>query len=116
MGLRPTTFFGGIGQGYVAATPIQMANVAATIARGGIWMRATRPARSGDRSCRPPPGAMDGPDRVDLHLNPDALAACKLGMINVVNGPAGTGKAAHMDDLLVAGKTGTARAKPLSDS
>ena len=49
---------------------------------------------------------------VDLHLNPDALAACRLGMLNVVNGPAGTGKMAHMKDLLLAGKTGTAQAAP----
>ena len=33
------TWFSGIGQDPVAATPIQMANVAATIARGGVWMR-----------------------------------------------------------------------------
>jgi len=31
-------------------------------------------------------------------------------MINVVNGPAGTGKILHRDDVLVAGKTGTAQA------
>ncbi|HSU68673.1 MAG TPA: penicillin-binding transpeptidase domain-containing protein, partial [Tepidisphaeraceae bacterium] len=111
---RATCFFGGIGQGYVAATPIQMANIAATIARGGIWMRP-RIVLPDPKTGKLPPlraGAMDGPDVVDLHLDPQAIAACKLGMLNVVNGPAGTGKAAHMDDLLIAGKTGTAQAAP----
>jgi cell division protein FtsI/penicillin-binding protein 2 len=36
-------------------------------------------------------------------------------MINVVNGEAGTGKQAHMENLLVAGKTGTAQASKLRD-
>jgi cell division protein FtsI/penicillin-binding protein 2 len=36
---RYRTWFAGIGQDPVAATPIQMANVAATIARGGVWRR-----------------------------------------------------------------------------
>jgi penicillin-binding protein 2 len=110
---RTTCFLGGIGQGYVAATPIQMANVAATIARGGIWMRP-RLVLEDDNGNVPPlrPGKVDVPDRVDLHLDPEALKACKLGMINVVNSAGGTGTAARMDELLIAGKTGTAQASP----
>jgi len=105
---------GGIGQGYVAATPIQMANVAATIARGGIWMRPKVIMRYSKDGATPPlhSGAMEGPDVVDLHLDPEAVAACKLGMINVVNSRAGTGTAAHMQELLIAAKTGTAQAAP----
>ena len=111
---RSTVYYGGIGQGYVAATPIQMANIAATIARDGIWMRPKLIEPDPDTNKVPAlhPGAVGVPDVVDLHLDPDAIKACKLGMINVVNGPAGTGKAAHMDELLVAGKTGTAQAAP----
>jgi penicillin-binding protein 2 len=111
---RATCFFGGIGQGYVAATPMQMANVAATIARNGIWMRPNlvMPYSDHDRMPALHPGSMEGPDVVDLHLDPQAVAACKLGMLNVVNAPAGTGKTAHMDELLVAAKTGTAQAAP----
>jgi cell division protein FtsI/penicillin-binding protein 2 len=58
------------------------------------------------------PGAMEGPDEVDLHLDPQAVAACRQGMINVVDAPAGTGKMAHMSNMLIAGKTGTAQAAP----
>jgi penicillin-binding protein 2 len=109
---RTNCFYGGIGQGYVAATPIQMANVAATIARGGIWMRPQL-VMPEDKTGKLPPvraGAFEGPDVVDLHLNPKAVAACRLGMYNVVNAPAGTGKAARMDDLVLCAKTGTAQA------
>ena len=57
-------FFGGIGQGFVAATPIQMANIAATIARRGIWMRPHLVAPDPATGQSPPlrPGAMEGPD------------------------------------------------------
>jgi penicillin-binding protein 2 len=111
---RVTCFLGGIGQSYVAATPIQMANVVATIARGGIWMRPQLLVPDPATGHLPPvrPNAMPGPDAVDLHLDPEALKACRLGMINVVDGAAGTGKMAHMNDLLIAGKTGTAQAAP----
>ena len=110
---RTTCFLGGIGQGYVAATPLQMANVAATIARGGIWMRPKLVLPSADGTMpRLRSAATDGPDVVDLHLNPEAGRACRLGMYNVVNGRAGTGKAAHMDELAFCGKTGTAQASP----
>jgi len=109
---RSTCYLGGIGQGYVAATPIQMANIAATIARNGIWMRPRLIRTDPESHKMPTPhaGALDGPDVVDLHLDPEAVKACKLGMTNVVNAESGTGKGAHMDDLLVAGKTGTAQA------
>lgn len=111
---RITGFLSGIGQGYVAATPIQMANIAATIARGGIWMRPhlIAPDPATGQMPRVRAGAMEGPDVVDLHLDPKAVAACHLGMINVVNSLGGTGRMAHMNNLLVAGKTGTAQAAP----
>jgi penicillin-binding protein 2 len=102
----------GIGEEGVAATPIQMATVAATIARRGIWMRpkllmgdAARLAEQYQRSARTP----KGPDVVDLHLSPDAIDAVQEGMINVVNRPFETGPEAHMDELTIAGKTGSAQ-------
>ncbi|HSZ59284.1 MAG TPA: penicillin-binding transpeptidase domain-containing protein [Tepidisphaeraceae bacterium] len=110
---RTTGFLGGIGQGNVAATPIQMANVAATIARNGIWMRPRLVMENEDGTMPKLHSArIEVPDQIDLHLDPEALKACKLGMLNVVNGVAGTGTAAHMDELLIAGKTGTAQASP----
>lgn len=106
---RSAAWFSGIGQDQVLATPLQMANVAATIARDGTWLRPTLvPAgtavvRRGD----------PGPDRVELKLSAAALKAAQEGMVRVVNAPAGTGSQAHSDVVLVAGKTGSAQAAPL---
>lgn len=90
--------FSGIGQAEVLATPIQMANVAATIGRRGIWIRphllVSETAETEHR---------------DLHLDQAAISAAIQGMINVVNAPGGTGRL-ERDDILVAGKTGTAQA------
>ncbi len=107
---RAAAWFSGIGQDQVLATPLQMANVAATIARRGVWMRPRLVPAGTETTARP---ADDGPDRVDLKLSTGALDAAWQGMINVVNGPAGTGKDLHRDDLVVAGKTGSAQAPPL---
>ena len=100
---RSATWFSGIGQSQVLATPIQMANVAATIARRGVWVR-------------PHLLTTDTPDAEhrDLHLNQAAVDLAWQGMIAVVNGGAGTGKIAHPKGLLVAGKTGTAQAAKYS--
>ena len=102
---RSLTWFAGIGQGQVNATPIQMANVAATIARDGVWMRPTLVAEGWWRE--PKEGEVDV---VKLPLNPQALVACKEGMKAVVNTPAGGGKILARKDMVVAGKTGTAQA------
>ena len=96
---RSQAWFAAIGQG-IAATPIQMANVAATIARDGVWRRPTL--------------AVAGPSvAVDLHLDSAAVANARLGMFNVVNAVAGTGDAIYRADLPLAGKTGTAQAAAL---
>ena len=109
-GEKSQRWFAAIGQG-IAATPIQMANVAATIARDGVW---ERPTLATSRAERPPrPAGDERPDRLDLRLDPGALAAVHLGMFNVVNAPAGTGKTIERPDLLLAGKTGTAQAAAL---
>jgi penicillin-binding protein 2 len=95
----------------VAATPIQMANVVATFARDGVWQRPTLLDAPGYVI----PGSEKlGPARVDLHLPPDAVRAAKEGMVRVVNSRAGTGPWVQRPDVLIAGKTGTAQAAPLS--
>jgi penicillin-binding protein 2 len=114
---------GGIGQGYVAATPIQMANVAATIARNGFWMRPRLVSDDVSRRLRAiaalhpstQPSWADLPDdAVDLKLSPEAVAAAQDGMFRVVNTIAGTGKELFRENLQISGKTGTAQAAPFS--
>jgi cell division protein FtsI/penicillin-binding protein 2 len=109
-------WFSGIGQTGVLATPIQMANVAATIARDGTWKRPKLIEDAGGVTI-PGPTTRGGvmPDEVDLQLSKEALAACREGMTRVVNSKAGTGDAAQMASVLVAGKTGTAEAKERYD-
>jgi penicillin-binding protein 2 len=107
---QSTACYAAIGQGHIAATPIQMANVVTTIARGGVWQRPHLVAEGLPATWAPPGG---GPDRVDLHLPREAIAAARDGMIRVVNTEGGTGKTARRTDMTVAAKTGTATAHPL---
>ena len=112
---QSVAWFSGIGQVGVRVTPIQMANVAATIARDGIWLRPK--LVDGDYKLNPVK-ARDGraiPDRVDLQLSKEALAAARDGMFRVVNTKGGTGHGGWMPDLQVAGKTGTAQAAEIRD-
>ena len=108
-------WFSGIGQVGVLATPIQMANIAATIARDGVWLRPRLVEEGTTTVVITTRKHVRIPDRVDLELSKDALAAAREGMIRVVNSPVGTGTDGHMDEMTVAGKTGTAQGSELKD-
>ena len=119
--VESTTFLAGIGQGAVSATPLQMANVAATLARGGIWVRPTLFMDESDnrlaREYRPVSKAAFAEDRVDLHLSPNGLKAIHLGMIRVIQNESGTGPSNkdvdgirdYFKSMDLAGKTGSAQ-------
>ena len=104
-----STWMAGIGQGPVGATPLQMANVAATIARDGVWVRPRLLTAESAAAVGP---TTNEPERVDLGLPPEALKAVREGMVRVVNGRAGSGDVVRRPDMLVAGKTGSATAAP----
>jgi len=100
------TLLAGIGQGYVLATPLQLAVMTARVASG----RAVVPTlikRSGLE-----PAAEFAP----LGVPDAALGAVRSGMVAVVNEPGGTGQQADLDDphLTVAGKSGTSQVSRLS--
>lgn len=97
-----------IGQGYVTATPLQMAVVAATVANGGTVYRPRLVNRStsadGERVTVYPPEVLH-----HTNIRPETMRLVQAGMNDVVNGKGGTGAKAKLPDILVAGKTGTSQ-------
>jgi penicillin-binding protein 2 len=100
----------GIGQGYLQATPLQLAVMTARIANGG---RAVLPWL-----VRPPYGKAASEPPASLGISERALSLVRQGMDRVVNGERGTARQARLDERLgtLAGKTGTAQVMRISRS
>lgn len=97
-----------IGQGYVTATPLQMAVAAAAVANGGTVYRPHVVKRVlGDEAevIREYSPEVIG----EAGVKAQTLRLVRDGMVEVVNGPRGTGKKAQLPDVVVAGKTGTSQ-------
>lgn len=90
------TFISAIGQGYVTATPIQMAVMMSAVANGGNIYKPTiikgehRPVRT-------------------IKLKPETIEMIKEALSGVVNESNGTAQGARSSLTLVGGKTGTAQ-------
>jgi penicillin-binding protein 2 len=96
-----------IGQGYVTATPLQMAQMIATVATGVRY----RP-RLVKRVLAPDGGVVrefEPEILARLPVRKTALAQVQAALRDVVNSPHGTGKKAALADVTVAGKTGTSQ-------
>jgi penicillin-binding protein 2 len=96
-----------VGQGYVTATPLQMASVIATVAAGGVRHRP----RYIDRLVAPE-GEADAPARepvARLGVRASTLAQLQAALRDVVESERGTGKKARVEGIEVAGKTGTSQ-------
>jgi penicillin-binding protein 2 len=100
-----------IGQGDILVTPLQMAQAMATVANGGTLFqsRIVRQVQtlSGEVVYTYSPRAKDL-----LKLGPVTREELKEGMIEAVNSKSGTGGSAGLDNVKVAGKTGTAQWGP----
>lgn len=97
-----------VGQGYVTATPLQMANLIAMVAAGGVRHRPHYIAKM---------DVPDGeniaavPDQVTrLGVRPSTLGQVQAALRDVVMSERGTGKKARVEGIEVAGKTGTSQA------
>lgn len=97
-----------IGQGDLQVTPLQMANVYATLGNGGI-LRTPHVAKRVEDAGGRDSIVLPEPDGVDVKLNPSDLAAVREGLKLVNSGSEGTGTAVFGSfPVPVAGKTGTA--------
>jgi penicillin-binding protein 2 len=100
------TLHAAIGQGYMLATPLQLAVMTARLATGlAIEPRITRPEPDGLRT-----------QAASLGLSAASLAAVRRGMIAVVNEDGGTATASalSLDGMQMAGKTGTSQVAGIS--
>ena len=97
-----------IGQGYVLASPLQLAVMTARIASG----KAIKPRLVKSIDGKEQPIA----EAPSLGLDPDALRAIRNGMYQVVNAKSGTAGSSRIDDdtLAFAGKTGTSQVRNIS--
>ncbi|MFM7224279.1 MAG: penicillin-binding transpeptidase domain-containing protein [Actinomycetota bacterium] len=99
-----------IGQNQVAVTPLAMAMVAAGIANGGLLMDPRFVACVKDPTDRVV--SRTGPSAYRRATNPTVAAEVTRFMRGVVEDPRGTGTAARIPGVAVAGKTGTAETAP----
>jgi len=97
-----------IGQSFVLATPLQMANLISSVFNGGRlftpqvtkWVRKT----SGENLFEFAPLSAG-----ESGIKPEHLDLVKKALVGAVNQPRGTGSKARLKDIVVAGKTGTAQ-------
>ncbi|MEM9060607.1 MAG: penicillin-binding protein 2 [Pseudomonadota bacterium] len=102
------TLNSGIGQGYVLATPLQLAVMTSRLASGKMLEPRLIRARAGS-----PVLVEQG---ADLGVDPRHLALIRRGMFDVVNSARGTAKGSRIreDDFRMAGKTGTSQVRNIS--
>ncbi len=116
------TFNLGIGQGYMAATPLQLAIMTARVANGGYGVQPNiLLAKASPRDELAPPPTREAPGAASLHFDPKNIALVREGMTQVV--ASGTASNLRIDgqgkllppELMFAGKTGTAQVKRITE-
>src|SRR5213082_2605205 len=100
-----------IGQGDTQVTPLQMAQAMSIVANGGTFYqtRLVQQVQSIDGGIVT---AYNVREKKTLNFSAGTLDELHTGMIDVVNGAGGTAHLASLDNVEVAGKTGTAQWGP----
>lgn len=99
-----------IGQGFVLATPLQLAIMTARLVNGGVPIQPFLAQKLGDGLLHPAPPA------TRLGFDPGHLALIKEGMNAVVNGNRGTARSVRPKDpaFTLGGKTGSAQVRRIT--
>ncbi|NKB23908.1 MAG: penicillin-binding protein 2 [Kiritimatiellae bacterium] len=100
-----------IGQGSLTVTPLQMAVITSAIANKGVVYKprlVMGMKHVDDTAFRPIPVQT----RIDMNWSEASIDLVRQGMRDVIMAPYGTGKAAKVPGLTMAGKTGTAEFGP----
>src|SRR6184192_1081602 len=100
-----------IGQGDIQVTPLQMAQAMGVVANGGTFYQ-TRLVQQVQTFDNQVVSAYQVRAKRTLSLSPETMDQVRSGMIDVVNGAGGTAHQASLDNVKVAGKTGTAQWGP----
>jgi len=97
-----------IGQGFVSVTPLQLANMVATVANGGTFykpMLIKRITKANGELIHEYQPTVVG----KVPVNEKYLKTIRQGMWMVVNGKRGTARGSQIEEFEFAGKTGTAQ-------
>jgi penicillin-binding protein 2 len=100
-----------IGQGDLLVTPLQMAQAMASVGNGGTLYQ-TRLVQQVQNIDSQVVTAYDVRARKMLEIDPKILAELKKAMVDVVTGGSGTAHKSAVENVQVAGKTGTAQWGP----
>ena len=100
-----------IGQGDTQVTPLQMAQAMGIIGNGGTFYQ-TRLVQQVQTIDNEIVTAFPLREKRTLNASPQTMEQLRTGMIDVVNGPSGTAHQASLENVEVAGKTGTAQWGP----
>ncbi len=108
------TVIASIGQGYVLATPLQLAVMTAAVANGGTVLRPQVVERveslEGEILEQMEPEVLN-----QAQLDPADLQIVHRGMEAVVNEPGGTAWKSRLEQIHIAGKTGTSQVVKLKE-